>query len=73
MVANQRGPLGALPRWMPLEIMLTMKETMGSVVQIVIFQEMSLGKFLEKFLTQMQEVLLFLEDKSPTNTNLIGE
>ena len=46
---------------------------MGSVVQIVIFQEMSLGKFLGKFLTQMQGVLLFLEDKSPTNTNLIGE
>jgi len=53
--------------------MLTMKETMGSVVQIVIFQEMFQGKFLEKFLTPMQGVLLFLEDKSPTNTNLIGE
>lgn len=46
---------------------------MGSVVQIVIFQEMFPGKFLEKFLTPMQGVLLFLEDKSPTNTNLIGE
>merc|ERR1719233_2007072 len=56
MVASQRAPLGALPRWMLQEIMLTMKETMGSVVQIVISQGMSLEKFLEKFLTPMQGV-----------------
>ena len=72
-MANQRAPLGAPPRWMPQEIMLTMKETMGSVVQTAIFQETSPGRFLEKFLTLMQGVLLCLEDKSPTNTNLIGE